>query len=456
MTHELNDHVAQSTSALDLLTRTTETQSTQQTARADVLQRTVSQELSAHHSLLHDTRSSVHKSANDILARIDTHDDTLKNTSSLLNLSNEQLKTRLAMAESVMDQGLSSVGLELEKLKASSMSKDQATLMTGMLAQMMELIESNTTAQKVQASGIIEELDENQNTLSAHHAGTANAQKEAANAMEEQLMESITRLSQLVDEKEQTTDIFDENWQSSEAIIDDMSVILKAAVLRADVLADPSSGNCTECKDKFSSFSKHLKRFNKGFAANTLKLNSTGAEVVEIIGIADQDIDTRIDQTLTTKRKRAIYEAEQHSVYHTVELDCGTISLNYRKRVRKCNCDQTSSSICQSCSQSGTKSGGNGRTAQDQCITSVTFLPKGGQGRPMFVASEHIFKALFSGKTSTFSYLAVNQIILSDSRVFQLVKEGQLHDLRVMLQDGEATLRDHDEGGASLLFVSHH
>jgi len=52
------------------------------------------------------------------------------------------------------------------------------------------------------------------------------------------------------------------------------------------------------------------------------------------------------------------------------------------------------------------------------------------------------------------SRLDINRIIPSESIVFHLVREGRLQELREMLQRGEASLRDHDEYGASLLFVS--
>lgn len=55
--------------------------------------------------------------------------------------------------------------------------------------------------------------------------------------------------------------------------------------------------------------------------------------------------------------------------------------------------------------------------------------------------------------SSSISQITVNRVLPYDSRVFQVIKDGDLRELRRMLGNGEASLRDHDEYGASLLFV---
>ena len=50
--------------------------------------------------------------------------------------------------------------------------------------------------------------------------------------------------------------------------------------------------------------------------------------------------------------------------------------------------------------------------------------------------------------------LWVNNVVPADSPVFSVVKEGRLEEFMELLQDGRASLRDHDEYGASLLHVS--
>jgi hypothetical protein len=96
------------------------------------------------------------------------------------------------------------------------------------------------------------------------------------------------------------------------------------------------------------------------------------------------------------------------------------------------------------------------KTAADGHLTdytiSLVFLPDN-QSHHMLVASL-TQRELFAGSVSSISRLQVNRVLPSDSPVFKLVKQGKLQDLLQMLQNGEASLRDHDEHGASLLFVS--
>lgn len=50
--------------------------------------------------------------------------------------------------------------------------------------------------------------------------------------------------------------------------------------------------------------------------------------------------------------------------------------------------------------------------------------------------------------------LCVNNILPAGSPVFSIVQEGRLDEFMALLRDGGASIRDHDEYGASLLHVS--
>jgi len=50
--------------------------------------------------------------------------------------------------------------------------------------------------------------------------------------------------------------------------------------------------------------------------------------------------------------------------------------------------------------------------------------------------------------------LSINPILPKDSLIFKLVGEGKLAEFKSLLEAGEASLRDHDETGQSLLHVS--
>lgn len=49
--------------------------------------------------------------------------------------------------------------------------------------------------------------------------------------------------------------------------------------------------------------------------------------------------------------------------------------------------------------------------------------------------------------------LCVNNVLPAGSLVFSIVKEGRLEEFMTLLRDGGASIRDHDEYGASLLHV---
>ena len=55
----------------------------------------------------------------------------------------------------------------------------------------------------------------------------------------------------------------------------------------------------------------------------------------------------------------------------------------------------------------------------------------------------------------TIPNIFVSWVRPNDSQVFQLVTDGNLNGLRNSLEQGTASVRDHDESGRSLLFVSH-
>lgn len=84
---------------------------------------------------------------------------------------------------------------------------------------------------------------------------------------------------------------------------------------------------------------------------------------------------------------------------------------------------------------------------------SLTFLPDGQQNRHMLKAIL-TQREIFAGSVSSISQLQVNRVLPSNSPVFKLVKKGKMRELCQLLQSGEASLRDHDETGSSLLFVS--
>ncbi len=85
----------------------------------------------------------------------------------------------------------------------------------------------------------------------------------------------------------------------------------------------------------------------------------------------------------------------------------------------------------------------------------VTFMPYDPKKFNMIVAST-LQRSIWENASPPISRLDINRVLPTGSPVFEIVRNGRLQALRVMLQNGEASLRDHDEFGANLLMVSRH
>jgi len=94
----------------------------------------------------------------------------------------------------------------------------------------------------------------------------------------------------------------------------------------------------------------------------------------------------------------------------------------------------------------------NSSQTEEDFGATVTFLPTDGQ-RCMFAVSVQN-QRLPTGIFATIPRFSANNVLPAKSTVFRLVLEGRLREFKEMLQDGRASLRDHDQYGASLLFVS--
>lgn len=88
-------------------------------------------------------------------------------------------------------------------------------------------------------------------------------------------------------------------------------------------------------------------------------------------------------------------------------------------------------------------------------VMTATFMPYDPKKFNMIVAST-LERSGWAAATLTISRLDVNRILPANSPVFKVVQEDRLEEFRAMLQNGEASLRDHDEFGANLLMVSMH
>lgn len=84
--------------------------------------------------------------------------------------------------------------------------------------------------------------------------------------------------------------------------------------------------------------------------------------------------------------------------------------------------------------------------------TQFKYIRKRHPRQIMFLMSitQHVYA---SGISTSIPHLCVNRVVPKSSVVFQLVSQGNLKALKGILQQGHASLRDHDEDGNSLLTV---
>lgn len=87
--------------------------------------------------------------------------------------------------------------------------------------------------------------------------------------------------------------------------------------------------------------------------------------------------------------------------------------------------------------------------------TRICFVPRSELPRQGFQAIMRQYSD-DRGTFNTVPRLLVNNILPLGSRVFSLVRYGRVSEFQEMLRLGTASLRDQDEFGASLLFVSYY
>lgn len=138
---------------------------------------------------------------------------------------------------------------------------------------------------------------------------------------------------------------------------------------------------------------------------------------------------------------------------YNLDLPIGLLNLNQTKTVRSCACKNGSCADCRGDTAMGAVKGRQG--VHTELLTTVSIMVNRTRNPVMIVAKEwSATSTIGSGYVASVSYLALNPVISHTAKIFDVVSRGDLQQLRQMLRDGEASLRDTDEQGWSLLFVS--
>ncbi|KAI0188663.1 hypothetical protein EV127DRAFT_433990 [Xylaria flabelliformis] len=305
----------------------------------------------------------------------------------------QSLQSFQSSQQTDLQTGLSSI--QDAVTNAESIRKADANSMLSLLSELKGLMLSqNITRQGGQAENALEDVTED------HDRRKRNFQK--LSTFDDSLVTSMTRLCSLIEEKSRIFDTDAEDDPEAEGIIKDMQSMIRSAQ------------DYTEAKQGRLGLYSDLRRFDKSFGQVKLLLNPAQNE--------------RNPCRVMTPCKRK---------YASLELgDLGTVSLMTSKRIKRpCDTEDDNSTS---------------DIDRVQCKSVMWFLPKDIKKLSMLIASN--IRQGYAGES--ISSLAVNRVLPASSPVFKVVLSGQLHTLQDMLRRGEASLRDHDEYGASLLFYS--
>ncbi|RMJ14399.1 hypothetical protein CDV36_005951 [Fusarium kuroshium] len=324
-------------------------------------------------------------------------------------------KEELGEARSRVRDKTTQANLYLGLLQAQAISDttskidDQATATTGILEQILgevarlhSRLDNNDTASTTQPDDATED------------ASASITQNLETMTLCSELEESISRLSSLVDHDGLTLDADD-----AEQIIDDLRKFILIA--RDKVTArQTGKGKITANPYAVNDDSDQVRRDLKLIEGLMLS-----APIVAINQPVPNSTHLRahLPTGVIIKQKRAREEID-------VEHGFLTVSVNKRRRVSQ-----------------RSNSSENASTHRD-VVANIMFRPS--QSPWMFSVSVSQGQ-LFDRSIQSIPRISVCPIIPNGSPVFRLVQEGKLREFRILLDEGKASLRDHDEQGMPLL-----
>ncbi|KAI1500270.1 hypothetical protein F5X99DRAFT_387019 [Biscogniauxia marginata] len=239
---------------------------------------------------------------------------------------------------------------------------------------------------------------------------------------ENEMIDCINQLSCLIDEKSRSIDTYADDDEQATCIIENMQSLLRTAQKRHDAICQMEEKAREDDIRRITKrlFDGQLSRFSRSFGHNELSINQGVTRKLEHLpnGVLEQTRE-----------------------YKETDIGIGTLGLIMHKRIR--------SNAVHDADDEHPRPQRRGYVDYEM---TVTFIPKNNQRFHMFIASA-LQRELFEGVASV-SRLMVNRVLPAGSLVFELVREGKLQELQEMLKNGDASLRDHDEYGASLLSYS--
>ncbi|KAJ3547985.1 hypothetical protein NM208_g1225 [Fusarium decemcellulare] len=336
----------------------------------------------------------------------------------------DNIQQKLDSVEASMQKQLESqiAGfLSVERNLSSSHSSTKDTLEAG-LSSIQRTLDATSSISSHDTASMLQLLNEIKDRISSgstrHGLDPTSGTGDKSESVEESpldtdqnILERVNRLCSLIGEKRDAIDVYAEDDDQAESVIEDLHALLQnVRQQRHPIQRSTETNSCDSCTEK--SFSDDLRRFGRSFGQNRLSINSRGK---------------------FPPKTRTLRETE---------TSAGKLSLIVHKRKRTTASEDVDGSDRIS-----------GKRRCTDYTMKLALLPDGKRNHRMLMASITQWEE-FSGSVSSISHLEVNRVLPAGSKVFQLVEQGRLDELQEMILDGRASIRDHDEYGASLLFYS--
>ncbi|KAM6530371.1 hypothetical protein FALCPG4_008498 [Fusarium falciforme] len=342
-------------------------------------------------------------------------------------------KEELEEARSRVRDKTTQANLYLGLLQAQAISDttskidNQATTTTGILEQILgEVARLHSRLDNSDAASATQHDD------ASEDASASITQNLETMTLCSELEESISRLSSLVDHDGLTLDADD-----AEQIIDDLR---KFILIARDKVSIKQTGkgkattNPYAVEDVGGQVRRDLKLIEGlMLSAPIVAINQPGTILCFVFTIDENQANVSVPNFAhlrahlptgaIVKQKRAREEID-------VEHGFLTVSVNKRRRVFR-----------------GSNSPENASTHRD-VVANIMFRPS---ASPWMFSVSVSQGQLFDRSIQSIPRISVCPIIANGSPVFRLVQEGKLREFRILLDEGKASLRDHDEQGMPLL-----
>ncbi|KAF4436708.1 hypothetical protein FACUT_6303 [Fusarium acutatum] len=299
-------------------------------------------------------------------------------------------------------------------LQVSSRIDTHATATASILEQILgEVSKLHWRLDQDAAASEVEQLP---TTADDDATDSAMAGRLGAMALCSELESSISRLSTLIDHDGLALDADD-----AEQIIDDLRrfvVIAKERSIEKSRLSSNSTSYGSITEDDAKALGRDLKLIEGLIlSAPIVAINQSAS--------SSRKLRSHLPHGTIIKQKR---------IREEIDIDHGylTISTNKRRRI---------------CTGSPSDSFGSVNTFRD-VVANIVFRPS---NSPWMISVSLSQGQLFDRSIQSIPRISVCRIVPNDSPVFTLVKQGSLKEFIAMLQEGKASLRDHDEQGMPLL-----